>query len=180
MTEPKKRPILFSAPMVLAILRGEKNQTRRVVKMPKHFDWPGCASIHDAREVILADDKSEAAFLCGGDQGYELIKCPYGKPGDFLWPQWASRILLKITDVRVERVQEISEEDALAEGVGHGFTMNAGYPDYQHIKNGVCEVTHDDPRMSFASLWDSINAKRGFGWDANPYVWVIPFERVGP
>ena len=94
-------------------------------------------------------------------------------------PRWASRIDLLVKNVRAERLQKISEEDAIAEGIGHGFICNAGWPDYEHInKYGVCELTQDTAYQSFASLWDSINAKRGHGWDANPWVWVIEFDRL--
>jgi hypothetical protein len=72
-------------------------------------------------------------------------------------PRYASRITLEVTDVRVERVQNITDEDALAEGVDQD-----GYI----------------PRVQFKNLWDSINAKRGAGWDVNPWVWVIEFERI--
>lgn len=97
-------------------------------------------------------------------------------------PRWASRINLEVLDVKVERVQDITEEDAIAEGVRHGFQMNGGWPDYQHIKNGVCELTQDSAKMSFASLWDSVNGeprKDGvdISWKANPWVWVIEFRR---
>jgi len=79
-------------------------------------------------------------------------------------PRWASRITLEITDVRVERVQDIGAYDALAEGIK------------PRGMDGVDIATNliDD----FRELWDSINAKRGFGWDANPWVWVIKFKRV--
>jgi hypothetical protein len=77
-------------------------------------------------------------------------------------PRWASRILLEITGVRLERLQEISEADARAEGIG---TCGPG---------GNCKC--DSAR--FAKLWDSINAARGYGWDANPWVWVIEFVRL--
>ncbi len=95
-------------------------------------------------------------------------------------PRWASRITLEITGVKVERLQEISEEDAIKEGVGHGFQMNAGWPDYQHINNdGICELTQDTAQMSFASLWDSLNAVReGYSWQDNPFVWCITFKRI--
>jgi len=90
--------------------------------------------------------------------------------------RWASRITLEVVSVRVERLQEISEEDAKAEGVGHGFQLNGGWPDYQHIKGGVCELTQDTARMSFATLWDSINGKK-HPWESNPWVWVVEFRK---
>lgn len=74
-------------------------------------------------------------------------------------PRWASRITLEVVKVRVERVQDISYEDAEAEGAP--------------IDGGTLVKNH---RLGFARLWDSINAKRGYGWDANPYVWVIQFQ----
>jgi hypothetical protein len=77
-------------------------------------------------------------------------------------PRWASRITLEITDVRVERVQDISNNDADAEGT----------PDLRTIENNW------DLRDCFRELWDSINAKRSFGWEKNPWVWVVEFERV--
>lgn len=85
--------------------------------------------------------------------------CPHPWRPSIFMPRWASRITLEITDVRVQRVQEISEDDARAEGV-----------DYPGTKAG--------PIAEFAHLWDSINAKRGFGWDTNPWVWAITFKRV--
>lgn len=86
-------------------------------------------------------------------------------------PRWASRITLEVTDVRAQRVQEISEADAMAEGCDayinpHGLcTENPR--DYMMPK--------DTWRDGFAKLWDSINAKRGYGWDVNPWVWVVEF-----
>jgi len=76
-------------------------------------------------------------------------------------PRWASRITLEITELRVERLQEITEEDAKAEGVG--CCPNQAYTDYRH---------------HFMVLWDSLNAKRGYNWASNPFVWVITFRRV--
>jgi hypothetical protein len=78
-------------------------------------------------------------------------------------PRWASRITLEVTGVRVERVQDISEADAWAEGI-----------DRTHMGRGI-----QRPAVHFRRLWDSINAKRGFGWESNPYVWVVEFRRVG-
>lgn len=77
-------------------------------------------------------------------------------------PRWASHLTLEITAVRVERVRDITEADALAEG---GWTY------------ATCPI-HKAPEASFAQLWDSINAGRGFGWQANPWVWVLGFRRV--
>lgn len=82
-------------------------------------------------------------------------------------PRWASRITLEITDVRVERVQEITEEDARAEGFP-GERWATGHGDYSEIA----------PSEQFRELWDKLNASRGFGWDANPWVWVIEFKRI--
>lgn len=136
------------------------------------------------------------------------LRCPYGQPGDMLWvretwalaipagasihaervfhyradghtlPRWrpsiymprqASRISLRVTDVRVERVQDISDEDARAEGI------EAVFPDIQK-RDLVGSALAS--RNAFEELWDSINARRGFGWDVNPWVWCISFERV--
>jgi len=92
-------------------------------------------------------------------------------------PRWASRIDLEITDVCVERVQDISEDDAFAEGIRLPVS-----PD----KKPLLMVTGSRPirewtaRAYFAELWDRINAKRGYGWDKNPWVWVIKFNRIKP
>jgi hypothetical protein len=82
-------------------------------------------------------------------------------------PRWASRITLEVTKVRVERVQEISEEDAAAEG-----TPSApGVTPCGNIGMGTACYWYQQ-------LWDKINAKRGCGWDLNPWVWVIEFRRI--
>lgn len=89
-------------------------------------------------------------------------------------PRRASRIGLEIVKVRVERVQNITEEDAIAEGV----KVAAGHMHAPLIPNAVMvPYTHRD---AFNGLWDAINDKRGFGWDMNPRVWVIEFKRVVP
>ena len=85
--------------------------------------------------------------------------------------RWASRITLEITEVRVERVQEISQDDAIAEGIEppeHAFRM---------ISGGDVEV-NESPKELFSELWDSLNAKRGYGWEVNPWVFVISFKVV--
>ena len=82
-------------------------------------------------------------------------------------PKWAARIWLEITDVKVERLHQIGEEAARAEGVeslgGDQFGDDKLWMTYRDI---------------FIHLWDSINEKRGFGWDSNPYVWVVEFKVI--
>jgi hypothetical protein len=75
-------------------------------------------------------------------------------------PRWASRITLEVVNIRVERVQDISEEDAWNEGIGGG------------------QLSRFDigGRVLFKSTWDFINSKRGYGWDTNPYVWIVEFK----
>ena len=84
-------------------------------------------------------------------------------------PRWASRITLEITEVRVQRLQEISEADAQREGWAfEGLDLNQSYD----------PVVMDTARQWFRGLWDSINAKRGFNWEVNPWVWALTFKRV--
>jgi hypothetical protein len=137
-----------------------------------------------------------------GSRGYYTGHVIYAADGHFEWaddddgelrsawkpsihmPRIASRITLEVTGVRVERVQEISEADAIAEGV-HRIEIGSGYPDHFSATPAtwteVVEqqaVAHEDPRLAFRDLWDGINEQRGFGWLANPYVWVIEFKRI--
>ena len=90
-------------------------------------------------------------------------EAPKWSPSIFM-PRWASRLTLRVTDVRVERLQSISEADAEAEGAEPILVPPDG---------GSCPFCE-----GFRRLWDSINAKRGHGWDTNPWVWVVSFERV--
>jgi len=97
----------------------------------------------------------------------------WGPPGktrvSIHMPRWASRLALEVTEVRVQRLQEISEEDARAEGVGEVPFCKAGRPDgLEHVE-------------AFENLWQRINGKRpGCSWEANPWVWAITFKRVTP
>jgi hypothetical protein len=86
----------------------------------------------------------------------------YKRPSIFM-PRWASRITLEITNIRVERLQEITEENARAEGCP-GIATRKTYPRQY--------------RDSFEVLWDRLNAKRGYSWGSNPWVWVIEFKKV--
>lgn len=99
------------------------------------------------------------------------------KPSLFM-PRWASRITLEITEVRVERVQEISGKDILAEGITldqsiQEMDINGVYHDMQ---KGILHKFSPFQRC-FQNLWDSLNAKRGYGWDTNCWVWVISFKK---
>jgi hypothetical protein len=111
--------------------------------------------------------------------GYDGEKSPEGKyrtwrPSIFM-PRWASRITLEITDVRVQRLQEISEDDAQAEGVCCRSDLAWGHGG---VGDQMAEwaVNHGH-RFAFRELWDSINGKT-FPWDSNPWVWAITFKRI--
>lgn len=176
----KERPIIFSAESVRAILSGRKTQTRRVVTCPPY------ESGDDGIDILFATGK---------------LKCKYGEVGDRLWvretfylepngtgyrvvyqeqvePQfrkdikWTaplflskvnSRLTLEIVSVRVARLRDISEVDALAEGC---FKWT--------IKGNEIDTARND----FAQLWDALNAKRSYGWDTNPWVWVLEFKKL--
>lgn len=216
----KERPILFSAPMVRAILEGRKTQTRRAIR--KQF-----AADAEPAEVPATSPEgwqiSGHSGLWWDDTGAcidDAIRCPYGMPGDRLWvretwapeqidadamtmqevsdsvrmpayradfagnpaykwrpsihmPRWASRILLEITAVRVERLQDISQDDAKAEGV----EQMGACPGLRLYRNYLDPMTgYIRPDDAFLSLWNSINGARS--WDANPWVWVVEFKRV--
>ncbi len=100
------------------------------------------------------------------------------RPSIFM-PRWASRILLEIELVRAQRVSEISEDDAKAEGVrSHEYDTGLGRGGKPGFPGAEKNTYYGSARGAFASLWDSINARRGFGWKANPWVWVIDFRRL--
>jgi hypothetical protein len=115
----------------------------------------------------------------------EFVKSPtsrsvlgYWKRPSIFMPREAARIFLKVTDVRVERVQDISEEDAFKEGAENFELMNLK----QIPVRLYCDYGRAFPirtfKAGFYKIWEELNAKRGYGWDANPLVWVIEFKRV--
>lgn len=242
MSQVKESPILFSAPMVRAILEGRKTVTRRAMKCQPDAD----ASITvESYNVTVTNrrgyqDAGPEIFGAWWRDGESGCKCPYGKPGDRLWvretfallgnedgccidwqdnlvkgderdaariyrascppgdyglnqipakaewkpdteameydgawrpsihmPRWASRIVLEITDVRVERLQDITYEQAAAEGVHRGPLREWCASD----EGGAC---HKYPVPAFRDLWQSV----GGDWEANPWVWVVEFKRV--
>lgn len=200
----KERPILFSGPMVRAILEGRKTVTRRAVK-----PWQVPTLQEDGRWLATAQRHARWGFGVDGKDAQacaaELASsgcCPYGSPGRRLWvretyadigcrltyradtddgahcmvkkwipsihmPRSACRLMLEVTAVRVERLQDISEEQAIAEGPP-GLTFPA--PPGSHW------VTEDGRRRAFMRLWDDVNGAGA--WDANPWVWVVEFKRV--
>lgn len=112
-----------------------------------------------ADDLIRLEDGLFARAVCNP---------PKWRPS-IVMPRWASRITLEIVAVRVERLRDISERDALAEGCEREFKSDGSTA----WGAGLVEAVEN-----YKTLWDSINAKRGFGWDINPWVWVIEFKRV--
>ncbi len=185
----KERPILFSGEMVRAILEGRKTQTRRPITQNAECDYQGYNG-----EFVLEGGQwwFRSVHGCG-----EPIKCPFGVPGDRLWlretmwisggyvatdkPPYAhdgkvpsihmrrcdSRLTPEVLDVRVQRLQDITEDDADAEGTWALCRCDEG-----------CDICARGYIESFRDVWDSIYATRGFGWDTNPWVWGIKFKRV--
>lgn len=191
----KERPIPFSGPMVRALLDDTKTQTRRLCKLdmragmpepelasllkccpygqPGDRLWvreawraPGSCdhlpprSISDCEAVRFMADE-----VVGADPGFGK-----GRPGMFM-PRWASRITLEITAVRVERLQDISEADAIAEGL---FQDTAGRWTTYSATEAAKE--HLSPVQAYRDLWEQINGTGS--WDANPWVWVLEFKRL--
>ena len=178
----KERPILFSSLMVRAILAGQKTQTRRAWRVQPplgtRVGWvPGQSTtpygkegdrlwVREAWARTIVGTGTEMVVYREGDN-----RTDYGgpwKPGIHMFRR-DSRITLEITGVRVERLQEVSEVDAMAEGIvsqrGGGFGLPAG--EHFHAL---------DPRISYWSLWDAINGQGSV--EANPWVWVVEFRRL--
>lgn len=104
--------------------------------------------------------------LCGKADGLKW------RPSIFMTRE-AARIFLTVKDIRVERLQDITNEDAKSEGIDIG-----AIDDEKYQKNVAYRMLADNlPKARFGDLWDSINKARGYGWDTNPWVWVIEFEK---
>jgi len=206
------KPILFSAPMVNAILEGRKTQTRRVVKNLDYIqDWDENDPTYgpffedeygDSRKTVEVCPYGEVgdrlwvretwgAHLAWDNEKPSVIECPMGsasiwyaadgrkpahigktRPSIFM-PQWASRIALEITDVRVERVQDINAGDVEAEGIDVVSKLPLFVkPDVDHER-----MANFIASGLFQKLWDSINST-SHPWDSNPWVWVVEFKRI--
>jgi hypothetical protein len=201
-----ERPILFSGRMVRAILDGKKTQTRRVMKPQPPKEAAVVDPYNGNIEHFTAWSADHKMFLGPGNvKGTAHWRCPYGKPGDRLWvretwayptdapdaavtteilyhagclltdvrwrpsihmPRRASRLSLEIVAIRAEMVKDVSHDDAVAEGC-YRIDPCAAYP------NGNAWG-----RAGYAALWDEINSARGFGWETNPWVWVVSFKRI--
>lgn len=208
----RERPILFSGPMVRAILAGTKTQTRRIVQWrpSSPADVSATRQPDEAQPYTHIDGAWLATWREPAGTSHMPTVCPYGVPGDRLWvreahalvdgpcwsglprtagpdgrwcyyregfdrteprwrpsihmPRWASRLTLRIESVRVERLRDITEADAIAEGVD---------PDPHPLSAAAWGGPH---RLAFGRLWDAINGKRA-SWHSNPWVWVVTFER---
>ncbi len=188
------KPILFNTEMVQAILGDRKTVTRRVIKpqpiagIRKSVFVPSGIEDGHGREIKLLYKVGDILYVretwqrnyCNdaivtGKYAYRAspetwqyfseeeknLKKKW-KPSIHM-PKEAARIFLKVTDVRVERLQDITEEDAITEGMS------------KTLVDGVVFIS---AKGNFHVLWDSLNIKRGYGWDTNPWVWVIEFERI--
>lgn len=180
----RERPILFSAAMVRAILEGRKTQTRRVVKRCGLWESTGGDGMRPMPEACPYGQPGDRLWVreTWGTGGY--FPYPYAYRADGVeypnerWkpsihmPRAACRLVLEITDMRVERLQAISEADAAAEGAEHATEP------CDHVRRSCAEVGCLGPthRAGFADLWASINGQAS--WDANPWVWVVEFRRV--
>ena len=190
----KERPILFNAPMVRALLAGTKTQTRRVVKMKPHHQieerddgtpWPWMYDGERNADSWLACPYGQPGdrlwvretfghfernknFAPGCDVFYradgESLAVKPWRPSIHM-PRWASRITLEVTGVRVERLQDISSDDARAEGC----------PD-KPIDDAEQASIDLLAKLWYHDLWEQINGLDS--WAANPWVWVVEFKRV--
>ena len=177
-----EKPILFCTDMITAILEGKKTQTRRIAKSnkPKY----NVGDILWARETLILNYFDDGKPAYKADWKTEklkgLIQPPKWKPSIFM-PRVAARIFLKVTAVRQERLNDISEADAISEGV----LLYDGWQTKEYKK--VVALAHENgtkpplgltPCQRFGILWNRLNAKRGFDWYTNPLVWVYEFERL--
>ena len=196
------KPILFNTESVRTILGSQKTVTRRVVKpQPKdgfipvwRGNWDGTVGSRPAWAVMPPYQPGDILYVREAFGRHPSGKYCYRADyiGAFGWgwhpsihmPKEAARIFLRVTDVRVERLQDITEEQAIAEGA---VGVPCSHPNSSIDGGTVCCVDCmntgwiEPPIVNFAEIWDSTikPADRDkYGWAANPWVWVIEFERI--
>jgi len=202
------RPILFSTPMVQSVLNGSKTQTRRLFKVNNQIITAKEENVFfdvEMGEAVYSSVGGQSWYKCPygqvgdilwvresfyepmfeGLNGKYYYKADLEKQGwDFKWkpslfmPKDACRLFLEITDIRIERLQEISDEDCKSEGIKREiFTPTGEECYYFYPCNDLRDDSYlDSPKISFYSLWKSINGQQS--WDDNPFVWVIGFKVV--
>lgn len=191
----KERSILFSTAMMRAIIDGTKTQTRRIVQPGPKQQWLSLDTLNSSPRakpcIIRGEQWAQFAHPLAGkvvngiqhDEWSPLtcIRSPYGQPGDRLWARGASRIDLEVTGLRVERLQDCSPRDALAEGLHsyEHFWRDCEYPlpdvAYEPVKGWP--TRYSCPVQAYKALWESISGPGS--WAANPWVWVIEFKMIG-
>lgn len=169
----KEHPILFSGEMVRAILAGTKTQTRRVIKPQPKYDitsphWTVPIYPPNVRRLWVRETWQLAPMPDHGvPWAYRATEPDFAtawRPSIFM-PRAASRLTLELTSVRVERVQDISDIDLIREGIDPEYVG----ADQKQLR-----------RSGYQYLWDSLNAKRGYSWESNPWVFVLSFKRIQP
>lgn len=179
------KPILFNTDMVRAIRAGHKTVTRRVVT-PRHcdsaFNVP-CKPPYRPGDTLYVRETWAAWSRTYGAVPVLYYKADGDAPDGIKWrpsihmPREAARIFLRVTDVRVERLQDITEEQARAEGCSPiMITIDVEKPDNE-------KEWHEwgSALPGFIQIWDSTIKPADhdlYGWDANPWVWVIEFEQI--
>lgn len=210
------RPILFSSPMVRALLAGRKTQTRRVCKAAEAAHLTHIVQIDvPPKPGWFGDEEGEVEFFSGYAPGDRLwVREAWRFPLDYdhlpgrdlpqmrslveydayvrkhgsrdagryrharFMPHWASRLALTVTDVRVERLQDISEADAIAEGIEE-VTADVAARDpslrfWRRYRDGGWNTYVDNPIGSYASLWTELNGPGA--WEANPWVVAVSLD----
>lgn len=187
----KEKPILFSTEMVRAILGGRKTQTRRPVSTSDFLKFltTGKPSQRYDADVLWVretwcDPTGEGypiVYKADMPQYWDADETSHGEAvelteKDFKWkpsihmPREFSRMKLAVESVEIDRLQDISEDDAKAEGVQPYEQLNSDLPSF------LCQELGVRYKPAFSFLWDSIYEEQGFGWDNNPWVWVIKFK----
>ena len=168
--EPDKRICPYGQP-------GDRLWVREAWKTDIEYDPCSPSQIDSGASLYFLAD--ECASRINRHKGCGPIRWGKTRPSIHM-PRWASRITLEVVSVRVERVQEITEDDAMAEGIerycsqeGKHYNPTPYYKAFPEKDGGLYSA-----KAAFEVLWDSINAERGFGWDVNPWVWVIEFKRL--